>query len=129
MFHIEMVKYHTIEDNKQEPTGWIGWFGEIPVCCCLTGSAWLCLDVSPNHVPEAVRHWVVSQVALICIMWHNQHVPVVSPNLGLLRHISLTWLHVLKQFWFLYYRSFCLLCSWLEPVGCPDFENVYMLLS
>ena len=29
------------------------WFGEIPVCCCLTGSAWLCLDVSPNHVPEA----------------------------------------------------------------------------
>ena len=31
------------------------WFG---VCCCLTGSAWLCLDVSPNHVPEAVRHFV-----------------------------------------------------------------------
>ena len=31
------------------------WFGEIPVCCCLTGSAWLCLDVSPNHVPEAMR--------------------------------------------------------------------------
>ena len=29
---------------------------EIPVCCCLTGSAWLCLDISPNHVPEAVRH-------------------------------------------------------------------------
>ena len=31
------------------------WFGEIPVRCCLTGSAWLCLDISPNIVPEAVR--------------------------------------------------------------------------
>ena len=30
------------------------------MCCCLTGSAWLCLDVSPNHVPEAVRHWKLS---------------------------------------------------------------------
>ena len=30
------------------------WFGEIPVCCSLTGSAWLCLDVSPNHVLEAM---------------------------------------------------------------------------
>ena len=33
------------------------WFGEIPVCCCLTGSAWLCLGVSPNHVPKAVRQY------------------------------------------------------------------------
>ena len=35
------------------------WFGEILVCCCLTGLAWLCLGVgvSPNHVPEAVHHW------------------------------------------------------------------------
>ena len=32
------------------------WFGEILVCCCLTSLAWLCLGVSPNHVPEAVRH-------------------------------------------------------------------------
>ena len=32
------------------------WFGEIRFCCCLTRSAWLCLEVSPNHVPEAVRH-------------------------------------------------------------------------
>ena len=31
-------------------------FGCIPVCCCLSGSAWLRLDVSPNHVPEAMRH-------------------------------------------------------------------------
>ena len=29
---------------------------EIPVCCCLTGPAWLRLDVSPNLVPEAVHH-------------------------------------------------------------------------
>ena len=34
------------------------WFGEILVCCCLTCSAWLCLGVSPNHVPEAVRHYI-----------------------------------------------------------------------
>ena len=32
------------------------WFGEILVCCCLTGLAWLCLGVSTNHVPEAMRH-------------------------------------------------------------------------
>ena len=31
--------------------------GEILVCCCLTGLAWLCLGVSPNHIPEAVRHY------------------------------------------------------------------------
>ena len=28
-----------------------------PMAHGLTGSAWLCLDVSPNHVPEAMRHW------------------------------------------------------------------------
>ena len=46
------------------------WIGEIPVCCCTTGSAWLCLDVSPNHVPEAVRHWQLFRKTLF--FWHKQ---------------------------------------------------------
>ena len=56
-----IIREYLIKVNKPAGFQWRTasgtWFGEIPVCCCLTGSAWLCLDVSPNHVPEAMRHW------------------------------------------------------------------------
>ena len=30
------------------------WFGELHYCCCSTCLAWLCLEVSPNHVRHAI---------------------------------------------------------------------------
>ena len=56
---IIIIRYYD-NQNQMQISKWRKasgtWFGEIPFCCCLTRSAWLCLEVSPNHVPEAVRH-------------------------------------------------------------------------
>ena len=46
------------------------WFGEILVCFCLTGSAWLFLGVSPNHVPEAVRQGIDLASAMMMTAQH-----------------------------------------------------------